>query len=194
MNVVLFKTLTLERYIPAFWNDLYSFQVHYFEDNSVVADIYFILSLMFGRSLELFGTSYTGLSNAAVILLFFLNPSLAPHCSLDRVQTVTRPFLLSAVQLPHASFYWTLLSSLKGSCFVFSFTSDMKYLPPPWAINSYSSFRFQEAFPDPHKRCGLLLCFPWWLKALTALNCKCKFGCPCLHDFCSLLYSQCWAS
>ena len=105
MNVVLFKTLTLERHIPIFWNDLYSFQVHYFEHNSVVADIYSILSLMFGRSLELFGTSYTGLSNAAVIPLFFLNPSLASHCSLDRVQTVTRPFLLSTVQLPHASFY-----------------------------------------------------------------------------------------
>lgn len=79
---------------------------------------------------------------------------MAPHCSLDRIQTVGRPLLLSPLQLPHASFYWTLASSPKGSyflTFVFFFLyswHEISTLTPsyPLAINSYLFFWFRKPF------------------------------------------------
>lgn len=147
---------------------------------------------MFGRSLELFGTSYTGLSSTAIIL--FLNLSLAPIALWREVRLLQGPFCLVLLSFlrPLSTELWSAL--LKGSYFLtFVFvTSDMNYLPPPWAINFTHPSGSRKPFLT-HIRDLVYCCFPWQREALTARNCNWKLGCPCLHGFCSLLYSQCWA-
>lgn len=77
---------------------------------------------------------------------------MAPCHSLHIVQTTAWPFLLSPLQLPHAFFCWTSVSSLKGSCFLtflFFFSLHLTWnthpptpsLPRPLTLTHPSGFR-----------------------------------------------------
>lgn len=90
---------------------------------------------------------------------------MAPCHSLHIVQTIAWPFLLSPLQLPHAFFCWTSVSSLKGSCFL-TFLFFFLYIwheiptpqlhPSPWPLTLTHPSGFRKPFLT-HVR-GLVYC------------------------------------
>lgn len=131
MNV-LFKTFTLERYILVFQNYLHSFQVYDFEDYSGSRQS--VIRSMFGNSLELFGTRYTGLSSTAMILLFFLKSFYGSPLLFGQNSNCWKVFPAQSSSASSCLFLLNFGPFFEGFllsylCIFFSFTSDMKYLP-----------------------------------------------------------------